>query len=429
MSVLTHHFSGRSTRAARRVSVARVKRALVIAVMVGCGGGHHAADAAIDTPPASDLVTVTLIDPTLVQATPLAGATVVFIDDNGTQSVTTDANGKAQAAVLAGGSVSSVRFTGGTAFVTSVLAVQPGDSIALGVPLQDTASAGSVNASFDTTTPSPAGYTISTACGITQGTTSPINVPLTNDCVHGGLELVLEGSPGGVPAFAIASGIAFISGETVAIPGYTAEPTFTSMLTDIPTLAYAEMSRTSDYATSTAPVLGGATATVSFPGVVGSAAYFHGEFGATGGSTQSIYFQAAPTTPQYNLDVGNTLLPWIAAPTVDPGTGAITATTTTTGTSGDAPDFAIASLSFLAGGSTSVEWTVYGPDPTMLMLPALPADLAVTGGTLTSGSIALVELDSLASYDAVRASPDTVLGTLTTATGRSRVSLSPPPPI
>jgi len=383
----------------------------------------------VDAVPPGDLVTVTVIDPTLTQATPLAGATVVFIDDNGAQTVQTDANGVAQAAVLAGGSVSSVRFTGGVAFVTSVLAVQPGDSIALGLPLQDTTSAGSVNASFDTTTPSPAGYKISTACGFTQGTTSPINVPLSNDCVHGSLELVLEGSPGGVPAFAIASGIAFISGETVVMPGYTAEPTFTSMLTDIPTLAYAEMSRTSDYATSTAPVLGGATASVSFPGVVGSTAYFEGTFNAASGSAQSIYFQAAPTTPQYNLDVGNSLLPWVGAPTVDQGTGAISATVTTAGTSGDAPDFAIATLSFITGGSTSVEWTVYGPDPTMLTLPALPAELAITGGTLTAGSVELLELDSLAGYDAVRPSPDTVLGTLTTATGRSRVSQSPAPTI
>ncbi len=382
----------------------------------------------VDAPPASDLVTVTLIDPTLTQATPLSGATVVFIDDNGTQSVPTDANGVAQAAVLAGGSVTSVRFSGGVAFVTSVLAVQPGDSIALGLPGQDLGSPGTVNASFDTTSPSSDGYTISTACGVTQGATSPITVMLYNDCAHNPLELVLEGSPGGVPSFAIASGIAFISGETVAVPAMTAEPTFTSMLSGIPATAVATMSRTSDYATSSAAITTGTSATVSFPGVVGSTAYFRGDFTAPSGA-QSVYFQAAPTSPQYNLDVGDTLLPWIAAPTVDQGTGAISAALTTAGTSGDAPDVAIASLSFITGGSTSVEWTVYGPDPTMLALPALPAELAVTGGTLTSGSVELVELDALASYDAVRPSPDTVLGTLTTATGRSRVSQSPPPAI
>src|ERR1700690_820152 len=105
--------------------------------MVGCGGGHHAADAMIDAVPPGDLVTVTVIDPTLVQTTPLAGATVVFIDDNGTQTVQTDANGKAQAALLAGGSVSSVRSSSGFAYVTSVLAAQPGDSITLGVPMMD----------------------------------------------------------------------------------------------------------------------------------------------------------------------------------------------------------------------------------------------------------------------------------------------------
>ena len=377
----------------------------------------------VDAVPAGDLVTVTVIDPTLVQTTPLAGATVVFIDDNGTQSVQTDANGQAQAALLAGGSVTSVRMLSTSAVVTSVLAVQPGDSITLGVPMQDGGSPGTVNASFDTTTPSSDGYTISSSCGVFQGVKSPIPVPLFNYCEHGALELVLEGSPGGAPSYAIASGVAIISGETVVMPGFAAEPTFTSMLSDIPANVGAKMSRTSDYATSNMLAPAGATATVSFPGVVGSTAYFQGDFILASGGAQSIYFQAAPTSPEYDLDVGNSLLPWVAAPTLDQSTGAISAPTTTAGTSGDAPDFAVATVLNPGPGNTLV-WTVYAPGATMLTLPALPADLGVPSGTLVVASVELVELDSLAGYDAVRASPDTVLGTLTTATGRSRVSLN-----
>ena len=133
-----------------------------------------------------------------------------------------------------------------------------------------------------------------------------------------------------------------------------------------------------------------------------------------------------PSATTWSIDLAASILPMLGTPSLGADGATITVPVTTTGTSGDAADIAVGELVFVSNGQ-QVPWTIYGADPTALVLPSLPADAGVTGLTLHMLGVTTYELDQLAGYDAARQRP-TAFATapiyVTPITVKERVSQS-----
>src|SRR5262249_7713651 len=122
-----------------------------------------------DGPPPIDATTrgtvhVTVLDPAGTGAAAV-GATVVFVDPDGTQvKKATDSAGKADADVLPGASVTSIALVNTSTTLQTVLGVKPGDDLVIGIRSLDGSAAGDFSISYPAATGATS-YDIVNPCG------------------------------------------------------------------------------------------------------------------------------------------------------------------------------------------------------------------------------------------------------------------------
>ncbi len=383
--------------------------ALAIIAVGACGGSSHhdsGADAPVsDSLAPGDSVRVTVVDPQVALPRPLAGQPVYFIDHDGTQVVMTDTSGVAVARVGANASATSVITSGGSQSASTVLGIVNGDEIAIDAPGVDTTALGTMNIAF-TAQAGATMYFAHTPCGTVNGTISPIAVTMLTSCSAAPMEIVVEATGGAMSYYAETSGVTYSFGGTVTMPAFAPEPTFTATVTDVVVVDESlGLSRLSGNAfSSDIPTEIDGTGSVTFAGPLGLAAQFQLTYAddTTGGGM--VIEPIDPTVTTWSIDLAATILPMLGTPSLGADGVTISVPVTTTGTAGDAADIAVGSLVFVSNGET-VPWTIYGPDPTALVLPTLPADAGINGLHLRQLGINTYERDQLAGYDAARQNP------------------------
>jgi hypothetical protein len=443
--------------------------ALGLVFCLGCGSGNDNTEHVPDGPPVPDAapdagidaatrgtVTVTVLNLTNTSGAPAVGADVVFLDPDGTlvKRAITDIDGKAQADVLPGGSVTGIGLARRQTRLMTVLGIKPGDDLVLGTKAADDSVAGTFNVTY----PAFSGatrYDVISPCNITSflaptggAAPDPAQITILSSCKLDPMELIVvpEG-PNGPLASISKAGVAFIPGGSTTIAGdYQALLRFTASYTDVdPIISNLEMARTVpppfgwvDAVAWTSP---GTTAALSADGPQSSGGQITTNIALATGSTQAVVQTISGAAATYGFDVGATLLPWLGQPTFDATSGKLVVPTDTTGTSTAKPDLfrilALYSRDDVNGISTVFNWVVFGPDATDIVLPTLPADLAGIPPTAAEGvvfpSAVMLESDSM-TYDQIRHDLPTAYDAFTSGlppVATVRISRAPPwpPPV
>lgn len=96
----------------------------------------------------------------------------------------------------------------------------------------------------------------------------------------------------------------------------------------------------------------------------------------TAESSQTVRQTISGSAATYGLDLGATLLPWVEAPSYDPQRGKIVVPVDTTGTTSAKPDMFRVVMTYKHTDAnhvtSSVAWTLFGPDAGDVALPTLP---------------------------------------------------------
>jgi hypothetical protein len=387
-----------------------------------------------DASPAPDAATrgtvhVTVLDPSGTGA-PAVGASVVFLDPDGTlvKRAATDTGGKADADLLPGGSVTSVALQTSAYQIQSVLAVQPGDDLILGVKTPDTMAIGNVTVSFPAYTQvTPASYTVGGPCGTGSsfpppaGGPPPASVTLSfnNTCKLDTMEIVVQANDGnGNPIAVIGkTGLPFVVNGTATVTGtYQAPRTFTGSYTNVnANITSLGMTRTvpDGFGLSASPPIAAppaATQVMTVAGVIGSSALIDTQLAIASRARQIVRQSISGSAASYGLDLSTTLLPWLGTPTFDAASGKLLVPTDPTGTTTAAPDLVRLAATYrrtdpVSGAQTSFTWTVFSPVAADLVLPRLPPEVGsvmpTSTDTVTITGFSL-ESDAVAGYDAVR---------------------------
>lgn len=388
-------------------------------------------DAAIPTDdapvtPVRGTVHVTVLEPAGT-GNPAVGATVVFVDADGTVTKkTTDTAGKTSADLLPGANATSIVLVNTAYTMQTVLALQPGDDITLGDKSVDNTSPGSLTVSvplysgaayYYLTTPCGAYYApVSAASGLPTATITPYNY-----CQKSPFEMVVvaEDSTGTFLSSFNVPTVSFIVGQTYSYKGpYTGLQSVTASYSNI------DASVTSLTTSRIAPDLYGfgAAQAVALGGTTGSATV------ASGMSTKAVMITSvssakglqtirqpiAGTASTYGVDLAATLLPWISLPTYDAASNKLVVPVDTTGTTNDKPDMFSTDIRYVRTDANqtvtaSFDWRFYAPAIADIALPALPSDLATLLPTATDTvsfrDYIAFDAASLDGYDAVRNNP------------------------
>lgn len=377
-----------------------------------------APDAPPDAPTAG-IVHVTVLDAGGVGA-PAVGARVVFINPDGTvvKEATTDGNGKADATVMIGASVTSVQVKADTVAMQTTLGLVPGDDLVLGDKLDDRSAPTPVTVTWTPYTGTVNGYQIAGPCGAVSApaTAATATIQVYPYCKHATNEIVVAamGAAGQVAASARVTGATLAAPVTIPDQWNPAR-TFTAAYTGINTTAVTSLllSRVVPdgfgITTLASVARPDTTASLTTSGATGTTAVIRTTATNNGNAAMQLVLQpVAGSAATYNLDVGATLLPWLLPPTFD-GMHTLHVTTDATGTSTARPDVVRVASSYrhtsATGVTTSITWKLYGPATGDLVLPPLPADVAgflpVAGDALHLQSTAL-EAEAAGGYDAVR---------------------------
>lgn len=352
---------------------------------------------------------------------PAVGATVVFVDADGTVSKkTTDTAGKADADLLPGASVTSIVLVETRYTLQTVLALKPGDDIVLGMKTADAASAGT----FAITVPlydNASSYSVSTPCGYTTATPSTKLVAtalFTNDCKKSPFEMVivaLDGVGNSLGSINVPS-VNFIPNGSYTVTGsYGGLQSVTASYTGInPNVTAMQTMRVAPDAagvTQSSPQMApsGATASTTINGGVASKAQIITTVKKGTTSTQVIRQPVAGSASTYGLELASTLLPWIGKPSYDATTKKLLVPVDKTGTTSDKPDLFNVEISYLRTDSnqvsTAFNWSFYGPDIGDITLPSLPTDLGPLVPTVDDTVLITAnafDAASLNGYDSVR---------------------------
>ncbi|HEY0194475.1 MAG TPA: hypothetical protein VGC42_25355 [Kofleriaceae bacterium] len=376
------------------------------------------------TGPVRGTVHVTVLEPAGT-GNPAVGATVVFVDTDGTVTKkTTDTAGKANADLLPGASVTSVVLVNTQYTLQTVLALKPADDITLGAKNVDAASAGT----FAVTVPpfgNSTSYSVSTPCGsypaIQQPTTGlyVASIVFTNDCKKSPFEMVVVariGNPSAEASSIDIPSVAFVPNGSYTVTGaYTGLQSVTSSYTNInPNVAALQTSRVVpdqagivELTASAAPT--GATMSTVVTGGLSSKAQILTAVTKGVLSSQIIRQPIPGTASTYGLDVGATLLPWINGATYDATTAKVVVPVDTTGTTMDKPDLFGLGIHYSRDDgttTTSFDWSFFGPEIGDIALPPLPADLGpllpTANDAVNITVAAAFDAASVAGYDAVR---------------------------
>jgi hypothetical protein len=399
-----------------------------------------------DAPPAPDAgidavtrgtVRVTALDPSGTGA-PAVGANVVFLDPDGTlvKRVATDTSGKAQADVLPGGNVTSIVLVNTQYVLMTVLGVKPGDDLVLGNKSTDSSVAGT----FTVTYPAFNGatsYIVASPCNATSfpapatgGPPAPAQLTIFNSCKLDKMEIVVVPQGGNGPLTSISkTAVPFAPGGSTTITGnYQGLRNFTASYTNTnPIITGLDMTRAipdafgfEDFQSMASPK---PTVALSVTGPQGSGGQILSQVATATGSAQFVRQTIAGTAATYGLDVGATLLPWLASPTYDAASGTLRVPTDTTGTSTAKPDLFRLVASYRRTDANNVtttfSWVLFGPDATDIVLPTLPAELGsispTATDTVTVTSAMMFDADSVTSYDQIRSDVNQAFNLYTSA--------------
>jgi hypothetical protein len=410
----------------------------LIALGVGAGCGSVKDSHLADAPgPGSDsgagvirgTVRVTVLEPGGT-GSPAVGATVVFLDPDGTlvKRGATDTAGKADADVLPGASVTSIALFNTTQYqLQTVLGVKPGDNLVLGSKNADSTTAGDFTVAY----PVAAGattYEIVSPCGriafpapAAGGPPAAATITISNSCKRDPMELiVIAENANGLLGSIAKTGVAFVPGGSTTITGsYVAPRNVTVAYTNInPIITNLSMDRwiPDDFGfdSNQAMATPGTSVTMNVTGPQASSGQIVTQVNGSAGQLQMVRQMIPGNAATYGLDIAATLLPWINTPTYDPANRKLVVPLDTTGTSAAKPDiFAIGARYARVDASnvtTTFTWTLFGPEATDIVLPALPADLAAiapgAADTVTITGAAMLDADSVSGYDALRNSPN-----------------------
>lgn len=382
-------------------------------------------------------VRVTVLHPIGVGGQRVVGASVAFLDANGTRVdlVETDVHGQAEADVPPGSSVTSVALEDGAYQILTVLDVQPGDDLLLGITKDDRDPfLGTFTVAFPAYTEvMPTSYTVAGPCGTATsdrpaaGAPPPAQVTLRvrGSCKVDEMELVVQANDADYEPIAVLaqSGVAFVPNGSTTIGGTYESP-------HTLTVSYINVHRsiTGMGMWRTVPNSAGLTAyadavppmeiqTMTVTGAIGSGALVDTGVDNAAGAHQLVRQAVSAYASAYALDLDATLLPWLGKPMIDAATGQIHIPRSSTGTTTDQPDFVRLTATYeradpTSGSQTSFTWTVLSPT-TDFSLPYLPYQvrnvMPTASDKVTMTAFAL-ESTALESYgDAVRRMPDATL--------------------
>jgi hypothetical protein len=397
-----------------------------LAAIAGCGSVASTPDGGPGM--ARGPVQVTVVDP-IGGAGPAVGATVVFIDPDGTlvKRVATDAAGAASADVLPGASVTSIVLQSARYELETITGVTPGDVLLIGDRNPDASSIGTVTVTYPVHT-GAASYAVAYPCGVATsvGAATSVTLNFAQHCKVDPFEVVVtpRNTDDEPQAVTFKGDIPFVAGGSTAVTeGYRTFGPFTasytnvtSTITDIAVTRWAPdvfgFSATASTQTPTA------TTTINF-GVPGSAGAWIGTQLVRSAAVQSFRQKVPGSVRNYGLDVTATLLPWLARPSFDAATRRLVVAIDTTGTTTAKPDAVQVVASYRrastsGGADTLFSWTVYAAEPADLTLPVLPEELSAlapgAADQVTVGA-AMFEADTVAGYDAVRSQLDVTFRT------------------
>jgi hypothetical protein len=390
----------------------------------GDGPGSGAIDGApIDVPNVRGTVKIHVENTGSAGGNCMPGIHVVYIDTDATVTpVTADATGAAQADVFPGASVTAIchRMTGSYTLAT-ILAVEPGDELTLNagafISGKQTIDATSLG-SFTVTYPAYSGaakYTVYTPCGsIVFGGTSG-SFSMAAGCALSPMDVVVAANSGtgAVLAFAEQTGVTFTPGGTVNVTGpYKPMATISAQYTNPSAKVKSiELDRM-------APDLRGLRSTATQDTNGGTVTLMTPSLTTTHATMQTILSPCAMSDPNcsetgsqvitkvvdgtqtsYAVDVGATMLPWLAPPVYDPATQTIKITQAGSG----AYDLFETDLQYVRMNSIIYIWRVFGPTAGDVKLPALPGGESPTASDIMSATHTWIgESDSLSGYRAAR---------------------------
>jgi len=393
-------------------------------VWAGCGtvDGTTADDQPGPDPAIPGTVHVTVLDPSGT-GSPAVGASVVFVGPDGTlvKRTATDTAGQTAADVLPGSSVTAITLAGAAYQLQTVLEAKPGDDLVIGTKNLDATVVGTFAVKFSTF-PTATTFTALGPCGgNTVGPimgTANISLPISMYayCKQDTMEIMVIGQDdaGNVIAVLDQTNVPYVNNGSVTMPAQAvANRDFTGSYTNInPIIMTLTTTRavpdSSGVSTSRAIQTPAATATMTFSGPVGATASVDTTVTSTTRSVQNVRQSIAGGAVSYGLDVGGTLLPWLATPSYDAATGTLRVPVDTTGTSTAKPDAFRITASYRrtdATATTLFTWTLYASAPADIKLPALPQELANLAPTTTdtvAANALMLEADTLAGYDAIR---------------------------
>jgi hypothetical protein len=346
---------------------------------------------------------------------PAVGIPVVFVDTDGSQIVVaSDSNGKAEAEVFGGASVTSVQTVSNGKQMLTVLDVAPGDDIVLGNTPQDTSNAGNFVVNW-TQLGGATSYEVYGPCGFMgsagTGATS-LTITLKNNCNPATMELLVQArnSSNATIGFSAKANVSVAAGNTT-MGAFVGGLGFTASYTNLSRANTLNMTRRMpdgfgfSLSAASQDVTGVTTTTASVTPPTTGTARVDSNFQTTTFESQDIRQRLAGSATTYGLDFAATALPWINKPMLDVAAHTINISADATGTSGDTPDLVQSQLSWRRG-STSFGWVTFGGKIETIVLPVLEGALAdgmpAVGDTLTGNRVTVFDADTIADYAALR---------------------------
>jgi hypothetical protein len=402
---------------------------VVIATACGGGGGGNpdamrAPDAGPDAS-ARGTVRVHVLDRT---GAPIAGIPVVFLDpdDSLVGRISTDGTGTAAADVLPGGSVTSVYSPANQSFILqTVAAVEPGDDITLARREPSGAVTGTFTVNW-ALNPTADGYIVNTPCGqVGTGVTTSYTFMLTQECQRTSLDLSVvarNSASGGYVGYVEQRAVPFVDGGSTNMPTTwaplpTATLAYSNIGAEVTSIGWdRSVPDLFGFVTSASVNPSGTTATLNVQTTTGPTALDRSSV-SRDGAFQEILQGSSGDALSHGLDLEGTLLPWLAPPSFDPATGAITVPPTNGG-AGPAADVFWIQLEY-GLAQFDVQWSIVAPTAAGLTLPRMPPEVGDIGphaGDILSQLVTqLYESSAVTDYAAVRADPFAVLDSLPAA--------------
>ena len=362
-------------------------------------------------------VKVTVFDPSGTGATP-TGIPVVFIDPDGTlvANVPTDSNGKAQADVLPGASVTAVFAPAADTYqMDAVLGVKPGDDLVI-ADTAPTAATGVFNVSYPGLSGATQYYAYGPCGSSAQATGGPAQLTFNAYCTVSPMTVGVAAYDANfnLLGYIEQAGVTFSDGGSTTITGnWGNQISMTASATNVPSdVTNVSFYRTIRYPSGLGLTMGGAAPSnqmVMVSAAVPSAAKAIMQTTLRNGATMQFFFQPITgNSTSFSVDAGANELPWVGRPTLDVTAGTITGSFT--GPANTAAEYYVSnSYQRNAGGTTTnFRWTIVTGTTDTITLPKMPLAVGDVNPKPTdtvsifNGFALLLDSDTFASWDDAR---------------------------